>query len=523
MNELKQDITPVELTGQGTKMALGLSIVDKLLSRLHKEGIAYCHWKSNEHVLEGMLGATDLDVLVETGAFLKLTCVLSETGFKRFTATPSSAYPAIEDYLAMDAETGKLVHLHLHYQLIVGEPHLKGYRLPWEHRVLSTRLFDAQKNIYVADPNMELVLLMVRAALKLRARDRLSVWLGLPYLRDRMPTEFHWLRERIHPESVINISKEFLGEETELSENMIAGQPSFHELAAFGKCIMPILRLYRTYGPVGARWRRWLREAYWLGSVLNKRYFHLPMPLRRTNPNGGRVIAFVGCDGSGKSTHMKAIVKWLSWKLDVVPIYFGSGDGPSSFLRWPLKLASDWFHILREWGSNHASTPAANQPIGLNAKRRGSWLRSMAIVPWALTLALEKRNNLRKATRARNRGMTVICDRYPQNQVMGFNDGPLLNHWLNHRLGLLRSIGRWESTPYRWAETYLPDLVLKLRVTPEVAVQRTQAMSIEEHRRRVNAIKSFRYPPPTKIVEIDADEPLDRVLLKVKHFVWQEL
>jgi ABC-type hemin transport system ATPase subunit len=64
-----------------------------------------------------------------------------------------------------------------------------------------------------------------------------------------------------------------------------------------------------------------------LGGV-NRRLLQLPVPLRRTHPAGGRIIAFLGPDGSGKSTLVQEIRRWLAWKLDIYPLYFGSGAGP---------------------------------------------------------------------------------------------------------------------------------------------------------------------------------------------------
>lgn len=263
-----------------------------------------------------------------------------------------------------------------------------------------------------------------------------------------------------------------------------------------------------------------MRELYWIFGVINKRYLHAAVPLRRIPSGGGLLVALLGCDGSGKSTQMKEIVKWLSWKVDVVPIYFGSGDGQSSLLRWPLKLAVD---VIR---SNPKLSVNQGARKGNGYSRPGRpypRLIAMARVVWALALAYEKRIKLRKATKARNRGMIVICDRYPQNQVMGFNDGPLLSHWLTHHSAVLRAIAHWESAPYLWSNIYPPDLVVKLNVTPEVARQRKLDMHLEENRRRVNAVKSLRYPPGTNIVNIDADEPAGQVLLMVKGFIWHEL
>ena len=63
------------------------------------------------------------------------------------------------------------------------------------------------------------------------------------------------------------------------------------------------------------------------------------------------MVAFVGCDGSGKSTMVGETRKFLAPKLDVYPMYLGSGDGSSSLLRKPMKLVRDLvFGTAREQG-----------------------------------------------------------------------------------------------------------------------------------------------------------------------------
>jgi thymidylate kinase len=142
---------------------------------------------------------------------------------------------------------------------------------------------------------------------------------------------------------------------------------------------------------------------------------------------------------------------------------------------------------------------------------------------WALLLALEKRQSLRRAWRARNRGIVMVCDRYPQHQIMGFNDGPLLDRWSRSPSGLLRALARWESIPYRWAEAQPPRLVIKLHVSPEVAVVRKPGMRPDEIQRRNGALASLRYPAGTRVVELDADRPWEAVLLDCKSRVWEIL
>jgi hypothetical protein len=283
------------------------------------------------------------------------------------------------------------------------------------------------------------------------------------------------------------------------------------------------LHLYKTYGTIEASIRRWLRELLWGWGVVNKRYLHAAIPLRRIPATGGLLIALMGCDGSGKSTQMKALIKWLTWKVDVVPLYFGSGDGSSSLLRKPLILMANLLRNVSGFKSNREHLSSADKETIQAVDAKDPLLRKIARVPWALVLAYEKCGKLRKATQARNRGMIVIGDRYPQNQIMGFNDGPLLSRWLDHPSWLLRKLADWESTPYRWAEQNAPDIIIKLDVSPEVALVRKADADILEYRRRVAAIQSFDYPATTKVVLINADEPLEDVLIKAKRSIWEEL
>src|SRR5205807_10291643 len=142
---------------------------------------------------------------------------------------------------------------------------------------------------------------------------------------------------------------------------------------------------------------------------------------------------------------------------DVLSIYFGSGDGPVSPIRWPLQLASRW------WGRRKAEARARSAP-----GTPPTWMR-IARALWALVLRAEKAQRLRRAWRAHERGLIVICDRFPQNQVMGCMHGPLLSEWQESRSRMVRALARWERAPYDWAQTHPPDLVIRLDVAPEVA------------------------------------------------------
>ncbi|HEU4641452.1 MAG TPA: sulfotransferase [Gemmatimonadaceae bacterium] len=510
-------------SGEGDPAPLGAAVA--LLEALHAAGVHYCSWKSNEHLGAGLCGRTDLDLLIDRREYGTMQRILVESGFKRFDATIGLGYAAIEDHIALDQETGLLLHCHAHFRLMAGEEHLKGYRLPWEDRLLATRVWDAERGVYVADPHLEMITLLVRSAIKLRARDLGLRMLGRPYIRKGTTTEFEWLSRRIDRERCRQLCGELLGEDvvpvlTELLDDGL----SRRTLVRFRQVVRPRLESLRIYGRFSGDVLRWLREIAWLIGGANRRYLRWAHPLRRTTPGGGVLVALMGSDGSGKSTVVRDVSALFATKVDVFRVYFGSGDGPTSLVRWPLRLL--WRAVrpgtsrAKENGAPGVVRHGGNGAKSATGAKGDGLLLSLGRMSWGLALSSEKSRRLRAAWRARNRGMIVVADRYPQAQVLGFNDGPLLSRYAQHSSPLLRWIARHEAAPYHWAERYPPDLVIRLNVTPAVAVERKPEMSVAEVERRTRAVRSIALPPQTQVVDIDADRPIGEVVREVKRLVW---
>jgi hypothetical protein len=106
---------------------------------------------------------------------------------------------------------------------------------------------------------------------------------------------------------------------------------------------------------------------------------------------------------------------------------------------------------------------------------------------------------------------------------MALSDGPLLGEWTSHRWSVLRAMARWEMRAYQELERMAPDLVIKLHVSPSVSVRRKVDGTIEDLSRRTDAVGRIRFPGCSRVVDIDADQPLDSVLLRVKQAVWEAL
>jgi thymidylate kinase len=502
---------------------LPLEATLQLFRRFDEAGVSYCHFKSNANLLRGLAGETDLDILADRRQARAIELTLLESDLRRFRSTFAAGYPAVEDYIGFDPGKGRLIHVHLHYRLVLGEKHLKNYQLDLAETLLRSRVADLATGIYKSDPHHELYLLLIRAALKIRWRDFAMELCGKPFVRGHLQQEFAWLLSQTEVSEVDSITSHELGPHAAACvSDILSGGPSIWRLRALRSRAAENLSWHCRIGPISAPIARLARELYGIAGALNRCLMHRPMPFRRTSHTGGFSVAFLGTHGAGKSTVANEIRQWLAWKLDVHFVYFGSGAGPSSLLRWPMKA------LLRFRRGARTAYPADGpQDRGRRASvrerpREAAWL-GWARAAWALALALEKRSKLKSCLRARSRGMIVVCDRYPQVQTLGYNDGPLLGAWLESRSRLRRHLARTEYRVYERAARLAPDLVIRLDVPPEVAARRRPAESLEELQRRREVVREVRYGENCRFCEIDASKPLDEVLLAVKRAIWRQL
>ena len=513
------EVAPVSAARAGTRLGAAVAV----LAAFDRDRIRYCHWKSVWALERSLAGDTDLDLLVDRRQSRETQETLHRCGFKRFLATEAAGYPGVEDYLGIDVEAGRIVHCHVHYRLIFGQPNIKSYRLPWEERLLKSRQFDAGTNVYVPEPDLEMLVLLVRFAIKLRLHNAAGYLVGQNWLASGLVPEYLWLRHRVNPDASARMCRELLGDEAAALYLALLHSPlTLWRLIRFRRVVTRRLGLFRRPGLVARAFQRWHREAVALQAALGQKRLRTTRPLRRIVPTGGVLIAFMGPDGSGKSTLARAAASLLAQKLDVLLIYFGSGQGPGSLLRWPLDLARAAAARLGWLPAGQGLRPTGDQLDGTLRPRPGLLL-SFALIVWALTLALEKRRKLQTAWRARDAGIVVFADRYPQARVLGFNDGPLLGHFAHHRNALLRWLARLEAAPYLAADRYPPELVVKLHVAPNTAVQRKPDTTVREVERRLAALGKLVYPFPTEVVDVDADRPLGVVRRDLYQIVWDQV
>ncbi|MEZ4683870.1 MAG: hypothetical protein R2932_57640 [Caldilineaceae bacterium] len=141
-----------------------LPIILQLCEALQREQIRYCHWKSNAAIDRSASGENDLDLLVHRADLSRFTAVLARLGYKEAIARPDKQLPGVLDYYGYDEASDTLVHVHVHYQLILGHDAAKNYRLPIEEAYLASARPD--RYFMIPAPEFEFVVFIVRMVLK---------------------------------------------------------------------------------------------------------------------------------------------------------------------------------------------------------------------------------------------------------------------------------------------------------------------------------------------------------------------
>ncbi len=482
-----------------------------LLEGFHGDDIGYCYWKSGRRVEAALSGESDLDLLVARSDLHRAHAVLLATGFKEFPCVAHRDHPAITSFLGYDEPTGQIVHVHVHFRLVVGEKLLKLYRLAWEDTLLARAVPHRRLPIRVLDPASEALLLVVRACLELRRTDPVALrhWNAT---RQKFELDREALARQIDPEALrARAGEVFPAELADLVTDAIVSGRLFEHRGGLRRRLRMALAERRAYNAVEGHFRSLARAALWAAGGLNSRFLHAPRPWSRRVPGGGCVISVLGVDGSGKSTAVRSIRSWLGAEMDVVPVYFGTGDGRPSLLLLPFKGLSQLIARCMKTkprGSSH----------GKVSDRDPGPVYSVLMMGWAALVASEKRSKLRAAHRGAARGLVVVTDRYPQNVDPTYSDGPLL-HRLKWAPGWLR---RFEARSYELAARLPPDLVIKLEVEPAILARREPDMSAEVIHQRIEAFRRLEFPG-ARTVSINAQQPLADVLSGIKREVWRIL
>lgn len=236
------------------------------------------------------------------------------------------------------------------------------------------------------------------------------------------------------------------------------------------------------------------------------------------------MIAIVGGDGAGKSTAVDALYDWLSESFLTTCVHLGKPDWSwiTITIRGILKIG------------NIIGLYPVDSSLGKTLKQKSPVSPGY---PWLLREVCRARDRYRsylKARRFAGNGGLVICDRFPVPQIR-LMDGPQAKRFITQLTAspqaelfmsprqasrLARGLVKLEESFYQ--HIVPPELLIVLRVDPEIAVKRKNEESAAFVRERSTEIWELNWDPAVAHV-IDASKSKNEVLTELKALIWSEL
>ncbi|MBT0725308.1 hypothetical protein HH682_12955 [Rosenbergiella sp. S61] len=214
-----------------------------------------------------------------------------------------------------------------------------------------------------------------------------------------------------------------------------------------------------------------------------------------------RMVAIVGCDGSGKSTITADLIKEMQKIRQTERRYLGLISGEDGDKIKKLPIIGVW--LERRLAKKSEKTQS---------------MRSEAPALWAAfimyALSCWRSSNFHKAKALAESGVLVIADRYPQAEISGFHyDGPGLG--IERVKGwLLKEMARKEVVIYQKLANYQPELIIRLDIDVETAFARKPDHSYQELSDKISVMRQLNYNG-AKILDLDSRKPYEEVLASV--------
>lgn len=501
-------------------------IMYRLFNSFEMNNILYLHFKSNTNLDKSFEGKGDFDVLVDKNRISDIETLIIKCNGKRHNPVHIGSYPGVDNWLVFDDLSGKIYHLHLHYQLATGKAFVKDYVIPWNDVLFSTRVKDPEYGIYITNPNVELLLLTFRIVLKAKLFDRSKKFFGLYKLNRGMQTEWDDLSGKVSHSELLKVAESLSPSVPSGIIDIISKKEltslDFFKLHIY---IRKAMSNYRRISGLEATVRSSIYKMVVIIRKIMSAKFGRLFILRKTSLQGGLIITFVGVDGAGKSTVSNEITKWIrQGKIECRRFYMGTGDGKTTILNSFVKKV---VRLKKKGNVKKEIVPSvthSNRNKGTVSLFRTpySFLKKAVRIYQISSVQRNNKEKIIRMNRYRLNGGISVLDRWPQIEIAGQNDGPkikiLEDHFADKRF-IRRRIEK-EMNCLGIVKEIKPDLVFRLNISIDTCMNRkTEHINRKGFENKLYELNQLHFQG-AKVIDIDAELPYDEELLEIKRILW---
>ena len=287
------------------------------LHALEERGVPYCLWRGTRRMKKALEGQSDLDILVDPRAQCELAIAFAEARGRPAATGTTWTRPGLEDYFALASPSGPLLHYHIHYRLVAGESRLNRFTLPWDREVLETRTRHEEGGVFVAAPQVEAALLLIRVALQLSWFERRPGGRA-GRLREKVVGDLAHLVAASSEEATRALVTKWLGVAAAATLPSRLVEVGIGDLVSLRKAAIPELRAYATRSGLSAWVSTELRALRAGMRKLNHRGPRKPWLLARGGRAGGILVVVAGGSADARSELADGLAAVFRSKFDVI-------------------------------------------------------------------------------------------------------------------------------------------------------------------------------------------------------------
>ena len=479
-----------------------MNFIINFFKTLNDNNIRYVHWKSNLNIEKALSGIDDLDILVSPNDRERLFDIFERLNILKADSYKDNWQSGITHYIGYDTDSISLVHVHLHFELSLGYDFDKYISLPIVEEYIDSRTL-YNNIVYIPSFEMEYIILVIRLVLKnsltpfllLLPHQQLKLIMSSKegIIKGNAYKEYIDLKSKISVEDLkisLNNKLIFLNKEIfEDCERIINNNNSISEFIKIGLKLEVSLKNYAYH----SRFKSLLLSSIRLFSLrfknFNSRLGFKNSVNGKINVNGGRIFAFVGGDGAGKSTTIENTYKLLKKQFSVEKIHIGRPR--KHFYGVILLILSKFFGILK--------------------------LRSYQEIFSYLSIANNRRSEFRYAKKLRKSGVIVLQDRMPLKNI---------THMDSHKIysmkgGDYKYFSEIEKKCYE--EIKDVDSLFILKLNPEIALQRRPEDEPNLLRLRSGEIWNGNWDDENMVIIDTGENNEHKVLTIIGQNIWKNL